>query len=274
MKITGDVAPLAKALAQAQAEMPDAVKDATNPHFKKTYATLASVKEAVMPALIKAGFAVTHGFSPRLEAKGVSVVTVLMHASGGMIESELFIPVGTDDPQKYVAAITYARRASLAAIAGCVADEDDDGESVKPEPRKPSKPALAGPPRQDPKKVAEVAATNKAIRTKISDGLMAWTDETLPKPERVRQAQQILAQIIPGKTATAQLDEMEAKRAALALELIPMVPGSTIQALNEYVEKNWAMSPVHKMSDLEIESARKRARETAFTVTSEGEPTF
>ena len=48
-----------KALIKAQKEMGKALKNATNPHFRSNYADLKSVVEAVMPAFLANGFAVT-----------------------------------------------------------------------------------------------------------------------------------------------------------------------------------------------------------------------
>ena len=42
---------LASALAAAQGEMSNASKNAKNPHFKSTYADLASMRDAVIPVL-------------------------------------------------------------------------------------------------------------------------------------------------------------------------------------------------------------------------------
>ena len=52
------VGKLAAALASAQAEMSPAKKNATNPHFRSTYADLASLHDASRAALGKHGLAV------------------------------------------------------------------------------------------------------------------------------------------------------------------------------------------------------------------------
>ena len=48
----------AAAIAAAQANMNNAIKDATNPHFKKQYASLAAVRDVVIPAFSAEGVAV------------------------------------------------------------------------------------------------------------------------------------------------------------------------------------------------------------------------
>ena len=53
------IAELAAALCKAQAQMEGAKKDATNPHFKNRYATLAHILATVRPVLVKHGLALT-----------------------------------------------------------------------------------------------------------------------------------------------------------------------------------------------------------------------
>ncbi len=48
----------AKAFIKAQAEMVNASKDSTNPHFKSKYADLTAVRDACVPFLNKHGIAV------------------------------------------------------------------------------------------------------------------------------------------------------------------------------------------------------------------------
>lgn len=55
---TNTVPKIYDALNKAQHNMTKAKKDANNPHFKSSYATLAAVHDAVMPALLGEGFAV------------------------------------------------------------------------------------------------------------------------------------------------------------------------------------------------------------------------
>ncbi|MBA2683242.1 MAG: ERF family protein [Gemmatimonadaceae bacterium] len=130
---------LAKALAAAQAELEDARKDARNPHFNSSYATLASVRAAMGSVLPKHDLAVVQGFEPHGDA-GVCVVTTLMHSSGEWIRSALFIPLTKRDAQGAGSAISYGRRYSLAAIVGIATTDDDANEAVKPPARKAPEP--------------------------------------------------------------------------------------------------------------------------------------
>jgi hypothetical protein len=119
---------LAAALSKAQKEIKGAVKDSTNPHFKSSYADLASVWEACREAITSNGLAVVQ--TPHTdEAGNCHIVTMLTHASGQWIRDTFSLPPTKADPQGYGSAITYMRRYALAAIVG-VAPEDDDGNAA------------------------------------------------------------------------------------------------------------------------------------------------
>jgi hypothetical protein len=116
---------LAAALAKAQSEMKGAKKDSTNPHFKKTYADLASIWDACREPLSKNELSVAQ---PTALVEGRIVVkTILLHSSGESIEGILpvMLPESATS-QQLGSAITYNRRYGLAAMIG-VAPEDDDG---------------------------------------------------------------------------------------------------------------------------------------------------
>jgi hypothetical protein len=133
---------LAGAFAKAQLEMQNPAFDAANPHFKSRFASLAAVRNAVVPCLAKHGIAIAQDITS-VEA-GVSCVTILMHASGEEKSfGPLILPVSKNDPQAFGSASTYARRYTMQAVAGVVGDDDDDGNGaskpasqreVKPEP--------------------------------------------------------------------------------------------------------------------------------------------
>lgn len=124
------VAQLAKALAAAQAEFKPIVKDkiVKSSSYSYRYADLATVRDAVTPALAKNGLAVVQTFKPN-GGNVQYVETMLMHSSGEHITSSYQIPA-TGKQQEIGSAITYARRYSLCAILGVVAEDDDDGNSA------------------------------------------------------------------------------------------------------------------------------------------------
>ena len=127
---------LATALAKAQGAMENAVFNKINPHFKSKYADLASMRDAIIPALSANGLAVTqlieiHQRGPDEfgESKGLILRTILMHSSGQWLASEYPLPIGR--PQEMGSAQTYARRYSLAALVCNSSEEDDDANAAE-----------------------------------------------------------------------------------------------------------------------------------------------
>jgi len=120
---------LAKALAMAQGEMRNPAFDSSNPHFRSKFASLASVRNAVIPCLSKHGLSLTQDVTRTLT--GIACTTILMHASGQWAEyGPLEMPASKNDAQGLGSASTYARRYHLQAVAGVVGDEDDDGNAA------------------------------------------------------------------------------------------------------------------------------------------------
>lgn len=117
---------LAAALAIAQGEFSEAVKEGKSHHGK--HATLTSVWEAARKPLSANGLAVLQ--APYVQEGRVNIITLLVHKSGQWIETELSIKPARDDAQQIGSAITYGRRYALAPILGIVNDEDDDGNAA------------------------------------------------------------------------------------------------------------------------------------------------
>lgn len=116
---------LSKALAAAQSEFAPVIKDASNPFFKSSYATLASYLHATQGALAKHGLSVAQ---PLVWQDGqLCVRTLLMHESGESVDSVCPVLATKPDPQSLGSAISYMRRYAYAAML-CVAQVDDDGE--------------------------------------------------------------------------------------------------------------------------------------------------
>lgn len=114
------------AIAKAQAQVENAAKSSSNPHFKSCYADLAEVLNTVRPVFAANGLSITQstGFDGTL----VVVTTLVGHSSGGMIHSTAACVPSKTDAQGIGSATTYLRRYSLAAMCG-VAQEDDDGNA-------------------------------------------------------------------------------------------------------------------------------------------------
>jgi len=171
---------LATALAKAQAEMPVAVFDATNPFLKSKYASLGAVIQASRPILAKhklslVQFPISGGsatcdlrhlspaLSPVEAERGASrtceqaaqqhrptefigVESILTHESGEFVAERILIPLteekGKSKVQSAGSTLTYLRRYSWASILGMYSDEDSDGSS--PAQAFAPKPAPAG----------------------------------------------------------------------------------------------------------------------------------
>ncbi|URC15413.1 single-strand DNA-binding protein [Paraglaciecola Antarctic JLT virus 2] len=128
MNKSDSIKELAGALNKAQAEMSGAKKRENNPFFKKKYADMNSVVDAVRVPFCENGL--SYAQFPLFENGCVGVETILMHESGEWISNILMLPMVKQDPQAAGSAITYARRYSLQSIAG-IPSEDDDGNSTR-----------------------------------------------------------------------------------------------------------------------------------------------
>ena len=124
---------IAAALAKAQADMQNPGFDSTNPHFKNKFASLAAVRNAVVPVFAKHGIAVSQDLASVEGA--VSCKTILTHSSGQqMVFGPLVLPVSKNDAQGFGSAATYARRYHLMAVACVVGDDDDDANAATGKP--------------------------------------------------------------------------------------------------------------------------------------------
>ena len=133
---------LAKALSNFQSKMIAVKKDATNPFYKSKYATLDTIWETIRKPLSDNGLSVAQTMD--IENGKDVLNTTLYHISGEWISGMQSINPVKDDPQSLGSAISYARRYSLSALLGIVADEDDDANiATKPKVEKPETPAPA-----------------------------------------------------------------------------------------------------------------------------------
>jgi hypothetical protein len=134
MEVIGTTGKLAEALAKAQGEMSNPRFDKTNPHFKNKFASLAAVRDAVIPVLSKHGIACIQNVYTT-EGGRVACTTSLYHGSGEALTfGPLEMPVSKADAQGFGSAATYARRYHLMAVANVVGDEDDDANQATGKP--------------------------------------------------------------------------------------------------------------------------------------------
>ena len=154
MKTSEKIDQIAPALLAAQKEIGNASKDAKNPHFRNSYASLGSVIEAVKEPLNKHGISIIQSLSswPASDGQsggnnggGLLLRSRLLHTSGQWIEDCAHSPLSKADPQGVGSATTYLRRYSLAALL-CITQEDDDGNAAsgRATPSAPAKPSGRG----------------------------------------------------------------------------------------------------------------------------------
>lgn len=128
MNKSDSIAAISKALAGAQAEMENPGFDSMNPHFKSKFASLAAVREVVLPVLNKHGLALSQW--PTASEGAAGCTNLLSHTSGEWIESVCLFPLDKNNAQGAASCVTYARRISMQSIAAVVGEEDDDGNAA------------------------------------------------------------------------------------------------------------------------------------------------
>ena len=125
----------AAAIAAAQGQMSNAVKDSTNPHFGSAFASLPAVRDVVLPAFAAEGVAV---LQPIEGVPGqVTIRTVLLWGDQVIECGNCTIPIasgGRNYCQDVATIATYQRRCQLAA-AGGISQEDNDAEGIAPPPQ-------------------------------------------------------------------------------------------------------------------------------------------
>ena len=149
---------LASALMEFQAAVGPVFEDETNPHFKSRFASLASIMSTIRPHLRQHGLSVMQ--FPISAGDSAGCRTIVMHQSGESLEQEFLVPIGAKvDPQKCIAAVSYARRACITGALALVtsSDLDRDGEDLveRPAPLKP--PRTPQPAKKSAKKRASKA---------------------------------------------------------------------------------------------------------------------
>lgn len=169
------------ALAKAQGSIENAKMDRENTYFKSSYATLASVRDAIKKPLSDNGLSITQTMEVREGA--FVLLTTLWHSSGQWVRSEYPLPT-VAKPQEMGSAVTYARRYALAAMVCNSSDEDDDGnaaqdagqkvDATKAAPKKPKEPAPNPVQPQPPKPPAEPTPPTSIPVPNGPDGKPDW----------------------------------------------------------------------------------------------------
>lgn len=223
------------ALAAAQAAFKPAVKDALNPHFKKRYADLAAVWEAVREPLSQNGLSIVQ--EAISGERGVGVTTQINHISGEWVRlGPLMVPLEKPNAHGTGSAISYGKRYGLAAALGIVAEDDDDGNeaSAAPASKAAAKPAPATGSKENgtegnPAKARLVAILKEEIGCprdrgpELFDAVTAGKflpgdmDDPLKAVEILGLFQQT-AEAIPYGRMMAEIDELRNVAGAAALD--------------------------------------------------------
>lgn len=147
------VGDLMRALSLAQAEMVNPDHDSTN-YYGKGYASMAAVRNAVMPPLTKHGIAVTQ--FPDFPEGFARCITLLWYGDQYLrhevscrvvktttewkdrVKMSITVPVAELTHQDSTGPFSYLRRIALKAIAGIADEEDEEGEKAggKPTPQR------------------------------------------------------------------------------------------------------------------------------------------
>lgn len=119
-----------QALLEVQNETPALQKNGINPHFKSKYITLDNLMEQVLPVLNKHGFVWLTYPTTQAGEPALLYELIYTHSNDAKLTGTMLLQTKGISPQDQGSAITYARRYSLMAVLGLVADEDDDGEKA------------------------------------------------------------------------------------------------------------------------------------------------
>lgn len=131
MNKSESIAALAASMAKAQAEMSNPVFDKVNPHFRSSYASLAAVRNAIVPPMAKHGLSIMQDVTTAEDGVTVLCKTLVTHTSGEWIEfGPLAMRAARGDAQGLGSVTTYAKRYALQSVCGVVGDEDDDGNEA------------------------------------------------------------------------------------------------------------------------------------------------
>lgn len=129
MQKSNTIGELAKALIVFHLKVDSIKKDAKNPFFKSSYASLSNILDSINEPLIESGLALTMFPSGEND-----LYCLLIHAeSGEWIESNYTMKPVKDTPQEKGSCITYQRRYCVSSILNLTIDDtmkDDDGNKA------------------------------------------------------------------------------------------------------------------------------------------------
>jgi len=120
---TNEQLSLTQRLLEFQKQINVIKKDAKNPHFKNTYATLKQVLSEVKPILSEVGLLITQPIDER------GIGTVITDGKDSIVS---FIPMPNGlQPQQLGSAISYFRRYTICSLLSLEIDDDDANTTNK-----------------------------------------------------------------------------------------------------------------------------------------------
>lgn len=142
MQTSENINEIAAALAAAQGQFTGVSKDSSvnTGKYGYRYADLASYLDAIRQPMAANGLAIVQ--SPEIDNDRVTVTTMIVHASGQWLLSQLSMGVSDSRPQTLGGIITYCRRYALTAMLNLAA-EDDDAQTEQAAKRQSSQPEPA-----------------------------------------------------------------------------------------------------------------------------------
>ena len=172
-------AEISTALAAAQAEIEPPTKDrkaqikSEKGTYSYSYVDLSAIIECLRGPFTKHGLSQSQAMVPT--DGHILLITTIRHKSGEWIRS--YYPIGLyQRPQEQGSAISYARRYALQALAGVMAEDDDDGERAQhATPTQPQKQQAPPPkPSGDAQAILDLALkisaeTGESVETTIKD---------------------------------------------------------------------------------------------------------
>jgi len=130
MRTSESIKHLSKALLVFNVKVDTIKKDAKNPFFKSTYASLNNIIDSIKEPMIESNLVLV-----QFPEGCNSLTTRLLHSeSGEWMESEYSMVPVKNDPQAIGSILSYMRRYAIAAILNLSIDEDDDANAASQQP--------------------------------------------------------------------------------------------------------------------------------------------
>lgn len=228
MDPTGPGLEFLAALSAFQAECPNVVKNAINPHFKNRYADLAAVRETVRPILAKHGLAFTQQTFIAQDGRFM-LRTILWHApTGQQMQSIYPVDPMKPDPQALGGALTYARRYALVTMLGVASeDDDDDGNQGSQRPQQQSQPREQDQPQGRRRRREKGAPQQQREDPQPPAGPPEWDGKTIDLGRKIERGTQA------GKTWRSIVDQSWLERVQNADSAWPIERAHAIARLDE-----------------------------------------